>query len=407
MEGSAAAWFDQRAVDNNLVLNTWTNQQQDEHDFKHRFVLKFRTPRKVEQWQNELETLQQTGSIDEYTNRFNALLKKVDPTNAYPEDYKTRTYKRGLKSDIRKWVKINADGTLANIINVAKTVEEANVEEATPTYHQTQSHPTTDLAQLTTVLQNLTSRLETLEAPKRTTYPPRNNNQNYPRNNNYQPPTCFNCNEVGHLSRNCNKPYDPVSYRQNADRLRQSWNNQNTRSNNNNNNASKLNTTAASTTQANNNSNDQANLLAQIQPLLTILQALSPVQQTATSTNTNSTLLATHEYLAGEQKRARRDESDATIDEDTIMAGPSKPKTTVLPPEIQVAVSPILTAEIIPSKIKKKKGKATLPVLAGRSMPYDILEDLAATKANITIGQLIRTSPEQRLKMSKGMRKPF
>jgi len=49
LEGSAAAWFDQRAVDNNLVLNTWTNQQQDEHDFKHRFVLKFRTPRKVEQ----------------------------------------------------------------------------------------------------------------------------------------------------------------------------------------------------------------------------------------------------------------------------------------------------------------------------------------------------------------------
>ena len=89
------------------------------------------------------------------------------------------------------------------------------------------------------------------------------------------------------------------------------------------------------------------------------------------------------------------------------MAGPSKPKTTVLPPEIQVAVSLIPTAKIIPSKIKRKKGKTTLPVLAGRSTPYDILEDLAATKANITIGQLIRTSPEQRLKMSKGMRKPF
>ena len=89
------------------------------------------------------------------------------------------------------------------------------------------------------------------------------------------------------------------------------------------------------------------------------------------------------------------------------MAGPSKPKTTVLPPEIQVAVSPILTAEIIPSKIKRKKGKATLPVLAGQSTSYDILEDLAATKANITIGQLIRTSPEQWLKMFKGIRKPF
>jgi len=122
---------------------------------------------------------------------------------------------------------------------------------------------------------------------------------------------------------------------------------------------------------------------------LTNLQALNPVQQIATSTNINSTLLATHEYLAGEQKRARRDESDATINEDTIMTEPSKPNTTVLSPEIQVAVPPIPTAEIIQSKIKRKKGKATLPVLAGRSIPYDILEDLAATKANITIGQLI------------------
>ena len=68
LEGAAAAWFDQRAVNNALTLTSWTNMGNDEHDFKHRFVLKFRTPRKVEQWQNELETLQQTGSIDEYTN---------------------------------------------------------------------------------------------------------------------------------------------------------------------------------------------------------------------------------------------------------------------------------------------------------------------------------------------------
>ena len=57
LEGSAAAWFDQRATDNALILNNWTNVGNDEHDFKHRFVLKFRTQRKVEQWQNELETL--------------------------------------------------------------------------------------------------------------------------------------------------------------------------------------------------------------------------------------------------------------------------------------------------------------------------------------------------------------
>ena len=36
--------------------------------------------------------------------------------------------------------------------------------------------------------------------------------------------------------------------------------------------------------------------------------------------------------------------------------------------------------------------------------PYDILEDLAQQKANITVAQLIQTSPSQRTQLSKGMR---
>jgi len=55
-------------------------------------------------------------------------------------------------------------------------------------------------------------------------------------------------------------------------------------------------------------------------------------------------------------------------------------------------------------KIKKKKGKAILPVLASKATPYDIAEDLATMKANITVAQLIETSPAQRVKMSKAMR---
>ena len=45
-------------------------------------------------------------------------------------------------------------------------------------------------------------------------------------------------------------------------------------------------------------------------------------------------------------------------------------------------------------------------MLANQSPTYDILEDLVQAKANISIGQLIRTSPEQRLKLSKGLRRP-
>ncbi|CAG8528997.1 1467_t:CDS:2 [Ambispora gerdemannii] len=42
-----------------------------------------------------------------------------------------------------------------------------------------------------------------------------------------------------------------------------------------------------------------------------------------------------------------------------------------------------------------------------KAIPHDILDDLATTKANITIVQVFKTSPEQRIKMSKGMRRPI
>jgi len=72
---------------------------------------------------------------------------------------------------------------------------------------------------------------------------------------------------------------------------------------------------------------------------------------------------------------------------------------------MQEPVIPIKTAEL-EKRPRKKKGKAVLPVLANQSPTYDILEDLVQAKANISIGQLIRTSPEQRLKLSKGLRRP-
>jgi len=151
-------------------------------------------------------------------------------------------------------------------------------------------------------------------------------------------------------------------------------------------------------------------LLAQLQAVTSLLQAGTPNQA-----QSNSTLLATHEYYPADKKlkvpkcldpigpRPEKPQPNAVIDigewEDDLQkdqddqmaeAGPSK------------------TSE--QNKVeqkKKKKGKAVLSVLASKAVPYDVIEDLANTKANITFAQLIEASPSQRIKMSKGMRKPI
>ena len=79
------------------------------------------------------------------------------------------------------------------------------------------------------------------------------------------------------------------------------------------------------------------------------------------------------------------------MEDDTDEAGPSNPIVSILPPSMQESTISIKTAEL-EKRIRKKKGKAVLPVLADQSSPYDILEDMVDAKANILFGQLIRTS---------------
>ena len=65
--------------------------------------------------------------------------------------------------------------------------------------------------------------------------------------------------------------------------------------------------------------------------------------------------------------------------------------------------SKILEEELIKKTICKKKSKITLSILTIMTEPYDILEDLAQQKANITVTQLIQTSSSQRTQLSKGI----
>ncbi|CAG8581340.1 7253_t:CDS:2, partial [Ambispora leptoticha] len=134
--------------------------------------------------------------------------------------------------------------------------------------------------------------------------------------------------------------------------------------------------------------NIDALLSSQIQTLANVIQASTSTENN-THGSSNSTLLATHEYLVGKRKRTKIEPP-----EDDVNEGIEQAEETPIAPE---------QAENKPEdKKKKRKAKAELPVLASRAVPYDILDDLAAAKANITIAQLIKTSPEQRIKMSKG-----
>ena len=68
LEGAAASWFDEQRNLQNDTLQDWTNNNQDHTNFKLCFEQQFRTQQKLDKWQDELETLQQTGSVEQYTN---------------------------------------------------------------------------------------------------------------------------------------------------------------------------------------------------------------------------------------------------------------------------------------------------------------------------------------------------
>ena len=104
MEGAVAFWFDIVSQNQNTDFTKWENEDDDPRSFKIAFITKFRTQNKIDTWQDELETMKQEGTVDQYTNHFMDLLRKVNPEDEYPETYKLRLYRRGLKSDLKKWV---------------------------------------------------------------------------------------------------------------------------------------------------------------------------------------------------------------------------------------------------------------------------------------------------------------
>ena len=151
--------------------------------------------------------MKQTGTVEEYTNRFVELLRKIDPDDKYPQEYRIRIYKKGLSPEIQKWVNLNADQSdLDNIYEIAKKVEETDCDPVEQTYHQTQAQPTAEWSALAKVLQDLTSRLDRVEQTKRNNNWNNNNNQQQSSRNNKSGFTCYNCGGSGHARKDCPSP---------------------------------------------------------------------------------------------------------------------------------------------------------------------------------------------------------
>ena len=82
-------------------------------------------------------------------------------------------YRRGLKPELKKWVKVNADGTLANTIKIAKRAEKAENETFNRNYHQSQTTSNSDMNAILKALQDLTQQLTTTgtyNRPRNTSY---------------------------------------------------------------------------------------------------------------------------------------------------------------------------------------------------------------------------------------------
>jgi hypothetical protein len=188
----------------------FSNANNPQNSFKRLFRDCFHTTKQKAVWQKQMfEIKQGADSVDAYINRFKALLKRVDPGNAFPADFLKQLFIQGLKTEYSINVQAAEPATLNDAAMAARRWETGHVMANTSNNETDQA-----IRQLTDQIAQLSINLAQKQTPS-VNYANAEDTE-APRIK--QPPTCHYCGRTGHFIAHCRVKSDDENRSRRHDR---------------------------------------------------------------------------------------------------------------------------------------------------------------------------------------------